>query len=554
MTRALQGQERLRTALRVALALSGFLVYLGDTSEHPARRPFAIAVLLAYLAHGLVLYAVGVRRGRYVQATRAAWIDLAWVTLLVAVSEGTSSIFFPLYLFPILHASFGGGFRSGMAVAVGAVASFAVIGAATAPHGPELELNAFVTRPLYLLLLGYVIAAWGDHEVLSRARLALLRDITSLSNPRFGIERTVGRFLQAVRGFYDADACRLVVAPEDGSAWMRTVARGAADPGESVAVPPELARVLLPELPALAIRARARAGPGTSPEMEIDGPADGVGAVAASPEQRELAASLAMALDAGAVLSVPFRYQAGAVGRIHVSRARARPFERAELDFVRHLVEQVIPVLENIRLVDRLASDAAEEERRRIARDLHDSVIQPYLGLRLGLSATQQALSAGRLEEGTANVARLVALADGEIQTLRGYMRGLREGAAATAGGLLDEGVRRFCARFSEATGIRVEVAVEGEGVRSDRLAAEVFQMVAEALSNVRRHTAADAAVVRIRSAEGRLDVTVTNDASPDEGDFFPRSIGERAAALGGTVRVERQAAGRTAVHIEIPL
>jgi signal transduction histidine kinase len=476
------------------------------------------------------------------------------VTLLVAVSEGTSSIFFPLYLFPILHASFGSGFRSGMTVAGGAVASFAVVGALTAPHGPALELNAFVTRPLYLLLLGYVIAVWGDHEVLSRARLRLVRDVTSLSNPRFGIERTVGRFLEAVRGFYGADACRLVVAPKEGAVRMRTVASGVADPGESVAVPAELARVLLPEAPALVIRARAeRAGAGTSPEVQIEGPADGP-EVTASPEQLELAASLAAALDAGAVLSVPFRYQAGAVGRIHVSRAGARPFDRAELDFVRHLVEQVVPVLENIRLVDRLASDAAEEERRRIARDLHDSVIQPYLGLRLGLSAAQQALSAGRLEEGTANVARLVALADGEIQTLRGYVRGLREGALGTPGGLLDEGVRRFCGRFSEATGIRVEVAAEGEGVRSDRLAAEVFQMVAEALSNVRRHTSAEAAAVLIRSAEGRLHVTVTNEAPPGEPDFFPRSIGERAAALGGTVRVERPAPGRTAVHIEIPL
>jgi len=242
VTRALEGHERLRSGLRVALALSGLLVYLGDTSEHPARRPYAIAVLLAYLAYAVALYTIGTRRGRYAASGRAAWIDLGWVTLLVAVSEGTSSIFFPLYLFPILHASFGSGFRSGIAVVVGAVASFAIVGAATAPRIPTLALNEFVTRPLYLLLLGYVIAVWGEHEVISRARLALMRDVTSLSNPRFGIDRTLGRFLEAVRAFYDADACRLVVAPMDGPAWMRTAARGAA-PGDPGSVPPELARV-----------------------------------------------------------------------------------------------------------------------------------------------------------------------------------------------------------------------------------------------------------------------------------------------------------------------
>jgi signal transduction histidine kinase len=554
---ALQGHERLRSALRVALALSGLLIYLGDPSEHPTRRPFAIAVLLVYLGYAVVLYAVGARRGRYVPAIRAAWIDLAWVTLLVAVSEGTSSIFFPLYLFPILHASFGNGFRAGIAVALGAVASFAIVGAATAPRGPELELNAFVTRPLYLFILGYVIAAWGDHEVLSRARLALLRDVTSLSNPRFGIDRTVGRFLEAVRQFYDADACRLVVEPQEGMRWMRTAPRGAAGPGEAVGVPPELAKVLLPDLPGLALRVHARrgwSGASQEPEIELETGTAAPRAGAPAAPDRELAAALAGALDAGALLSVPFRYHATAVGRLHVSRGRARPFDRGEMGFVRHLLDQVVPVLENIRLVDRLASDAAEEERRRIARDLHDSVIQPYLGLRLGLSAAQKAISAGRIEEGSSHVARLVDLADGEIQTLRGYVRGLREGAPGAGGGLLDEGVRRFCSRFSDATGIRVHVTTEGAGVPNDRLAAEVFQMVAEALSNVRRHTSAEGAAVRIRSSESRLDVTVTNDAPPGEPEFFPRSLGERAAALGGSVRVERAEAGKTAVHIEIPL
>lgn len=547
MTAALQGHERLRSALRIAVALAGLLIYLGDASEHPTRRPFASAVLLAFIAYAVVVYAIGVRRSRYLASIPAAWIDIAWVTLLVAVSEGTSSIFFPLYLFPILHASFGSGLRAGLALTAGAVASFALVGASTAPRAADIELNAFVTRPLYLLLLGYLIAVWGDHEVRNRARLALLRDVTSLSNPRFGIDRTVGRFLEAVQRFYGASECRLVVEEKDGGRWMRAAARGAPGSGDATAVPPEVARVLLPDLPGVALRAAARGRGGV--EVRTLDRAD------ASPDarDRELASALAGALDAGAVLSVPFRYHATAAGRLHVSRERTRPFDRSEIEFVRHLLDQVVPVLENIRLVDRLASDAAEEERRRIARDLHDSVIQPYLGLRLGLAAAQTAIAAGRVEEAGAHVARLVGLADGEIQTLRGYVRGLRAGDPGAVGGLLDTGVRRFCSRFSEATGIRVDVSTEGDGVRNDRLAAEVFQMVAEALSNVRRHTAAGAASVRIRSGEDRLDVTVTNEAPPGDVDFFPRSLGERAAALGGKVRIEHPA-GATAVHIEIPL
>jgi signal transduction histidine kinase len=441
-----------------------------------------------------------------------------------------------------------------MAVALAAVASFAIVGATTAPRDAGFELNAFVTRPLYLLLLGYVTAMWGAHEVRSRARLALLRDVTSLSNPRFGIERTVGRFLEAVRRFYDADSCRLVVAEQEPPrCWMRTVSREGGAQGQPVTLPPEMANVLLPDPPdaALHLLARRRWLRGSELELErLD--ADGSPVPSPTPD---VAAELANTLDAASLLSVPFRYHASAVGRLHIVRASARAFDRSEIDFVRHLLDQVLPVLENIRLVDRLASDAAEEERRRIARDLHDSVIQPYLGLRLGLSAAQTALAAGHVGEGSAHIARLVEMTDGEIQTLRRYVRGLREGEAGSGGGLLDDGVRRFCSRFSAATGIRVEVASEGGPVRNDRLAAEVFQMVAEALSNVRRHTSAAKAQVRIRSVEDRLHLTVTNDAAGlADPEFFPRSLGERAAALGGGVHVEHPANGTTVVHVEIPL
>jgi signal transduction histidine kinase len=264
---------------------------------------------------------------------------------------------------------------------------------------------------------------------------------------------------------------------------------------------------------------------------------------------------VAEALEAGALLSVPFQYHASAAGRLSVVRVRARRFDRSELDFLRHLIEQVVPVLENLRLVDRLASDAAMEERRRIARDLHDSTIQPYLALRLGLAAADTAFAAGRSDEAASRVRRLVELADGEVETLRGYLRELRGGEGVAPGGLLDAGVRRFCSRFSEATGIRVDVVTSGHPVGSDRLAAEVFQMVAESLSNVRRHTAAARCQVRIDSAENRLQLTVTNDeTSAVAPHFYPRSLGERAAALGGTVRVERPEPGTTAVCVDVPL
>jgi signal transduction histidine kinase len=114
--------------------------------------------------------------------------------------------------------------------------------------------------------------------------------------------------------------------------------------------------------------------------------------------------------------------------------------------------------------------------------------------------------------------------------------------------------VRRFCRRFSDATGVRVDVATAGPPV-AERLGGEVLQLVAEALSNVRRHTAAARAEVRIETADGQVRVTVSNDGAPAElRPFFPRSLGERAAALGGSLTIEHPARGTTAVNVEIPI
>jgi signal transduction histidine kinase len=536
--------ERLTAALRLVVAGAALAIFVADPSEHPERRPFANAVLALFAAYSATSYLLAVRRGRSIRISVAPWIDAAWVTLAVAVSQATSEIFYPLYLFAILCASFWGGFRRGFAVAVASAVAFAVVGVVTAPHGVDLRL--FLIRPLYLLVLGYLTAVWGGHEVRSRARLALLRDVTALSSPRFGAEPTLGRVLEAVRAFFDAESCRVVVSDERlGQRWTRAAVRGRAADAAATLLPPEVGEALLPP-PADAtflIRARRRRRAAFTTLY---------GSIAAREGDLTVAAALLTALEAGALLSIPFRYHASAAGRMYVAR-RARPFDRGDADFLRHVVDQVVPVLENLRLVDQLASDAAIDERRRIALDLHDSVIQPYLGLRLGLSAARAALAGGRADEAGGHLDHLVELADGEIRTLRGYVRDLRaEGTGERAG--LEASIRRFCRRFSEATGMRVDVAMEGAAA-ADRIAGEVFQMVAEALSNVRRHTAATRAEVRVEVTEGQLRVTIANDgAAPEPVSFFPRSLAERAAALGGHVGVQHPAPGTTAVRVEIPL
>ncbi len=263
-------------------------------------------------------------------------------------------------------------------------------------------------------------------------------------------------------------------------------------------------------------------------------------------------------LAAEAYITVPVRYRGETVGRLYLTAACRYSFEASDVDFLLQVLEHTMPTIDNIRLVDRLASDAAEAERRRIARDLHDSVIQPYIGLQMGLVAIQKKL-ATHSDAVPADVERLLALTNAGIADLRHYTGELQENGAHDSGllpGGLLPAVQRFAKKFAEATGIVVHVEAETALPVHDRLAAEVFQMVAEGLSNVRRHTRSAQATVTLCCQDDHLRLRIANDVATGTAPtpFTPRSITERATALGGGAHVEWPEHGGTVIVVDIPL
>jgi len=200
-----------------------------------------------------------------------------------------------------------------------------------------------------------------------------------------------------------------------------------------------------------------------------------------------------------------------------------------------------------------LEIEAATRERERLARDIHDSVIQPYIGLQIALGAIDQKLEAGDANVG-GDIKRLREQVGMAIGDLRSYVRGLN--APGEHESVLLGSLRRFAATFAEATGIAVDVRAADDLRLNDRLAAEVFQMVAEGLSNVRRHTQAARVTIDLAQRDDHLVVQIADEGTPGSPPtrFTPRSLTERAAALGGRASVERQGADGTRVVIEIPL
>ena len=239
--------ERMIAAMRLMLALLALLSTYIDPAETTHYVAATYTVLAFYLAYSITLLTLAVRRRSTISATVVYWAEVGWDILLISSSKGTNSIFFFFFFFPILVSSFQAGFTVGMRVTLVATVLFTGIGFAMAPDEPEFELNSFLLRPTSLFVLGYMIACWGGAETMFRRRLALLKDVSLLANPRFGVDRTFGSLMERLRAFYAADMCMLVMAElPPGGYTLRRVNRQHPDTDGSVEViTEEVARVLL---------------------------------------------------------------------------------------------------------------------------------------------------------------------------------------------------------------------------------------------------------------------------------------------------------------------
>jgi signal transduction histidine kinase len=195
---------------------------------------------------------------------------------------------------------------------------------------------------------------------------------------------------------------------------------------------------------------------------------------------------------------------------------------------------------------DRLRSSlaAADAERRRWARELHDETLQSLGGLRVLLSS---ALRGEDLARAQGAMRQAVEQIEHEIANLRAIITELRPAALDELG--LRTAIEALLDRHREQSGFQLdgELALPGPLAGEERLdqnlETAVYRMVQEALTNVAKHARAERVRVAISAADGELRIEVEDDgvgfdpASAEEG-FGLAGMQERAALAGGTLSV----------------
>ncbi len=260
-------------------------------------------------------------------------------------------------------------------------------------------------------------------------------------------------------------------------------------------------------------------------------------------------------------LEAPLQRAGETIGLLMVGSSQERGFEVDEVETLSALANQAAIAIENARLQARLRELAVDAERERIAREMHDGLAQVLGYVNTKSQAIEELLVAGRTAEARGLLAELAAAARSIYVDVREAILGLRSPVDPGIG--LVSAVEDYAARFAEASKIAVRVDATAAARRLDLapdVEAQVFRIVQEALTNVRKHSGAGRAEIVFTAGDGRLDVVIADDgqgitSSADPGDrphYGIEAMRERAASIGGAVEWTSPASGGCQVRLTV--
>ncbi len=255
-------------------------------------------------------------------------------------------------------------------------------------------------------------------------------------------------------------------------------------------------------------------------------------------------------------------------GRVKVLEERWQAFHDEEGKPIRVAgtcrdVTEAVRAEEELRRLSGQLLRLQDEERRRIARDLHDSTGQDLVALATTLSQLHALIpSSSRKSRNLASQCQ--ALADQCIRDVRTLSYLLHPPMLDEAG--LEDAIRHYAGGFTERTGIEVELEIAPRlGRMKPHAELALFRVVQESLTNIQRHSGSLKAKIRTERGPGKFTLEISDKGSGISGSLRRRngktpfgfgvsipSMHERVALIGGQLDIESSGGGTT-VRVTIP-
>jgi signal transduction histidine kinase len=539
--------ERMIAGARLVLAACSLLA-LSIEPSLPAR----FALPTRALTIGYTVWAVGLA---LLLALQSTWLFRHWqlfthaVDLLVALAfmsltAGPDSPFFFYLLFALMAATLRWDARGAVWTGAAVLLTYAGTVVMDWRRGNPLEVNVTVMRSAYLSVLALMLAYLGRYVAHVRGVTDSLRMWQPAVNG--GIGAVTG---EAVR--YVGDVLR---APRVVFAWE--------EPEE-----PDLRLTCLVDGQVSTLREETAAF-----QPLVSAAFDGTDFFC-----RDMSTANAVV-----VFASPDGFQSASGPAVHerfVTRFTIRTLlavrcgpgwlfviDKPQLDIddlwlAQIVSRQVASSLEQVSLADRLEEARVSEARGRVARDLHDGLLQSLTAIMLRVASIGRAVDSetrGRLES-------VQGMISEEARRLREFIQYLTSVAPTPVVDSLTDRLETLRQSIERDWNLRTHLSLEDVARVPARLSDDVYFIVREALINAARHAAASAASATVAVVRDRLSITVHDDGRgfPFEGrrdgatlastNLVPRMLYRRATSLGGHLTIDSGPRGAR-LDIEVPL
>jgi len=564
--------QRRRTARHIAVArliLAAFSLFAvwadpGEGGSHFAHVYPLVAGYAVYSAAVVLLVertALNLSRLQFV----AHAVDIAVFSAFIYLTEGSTSLFFVYFIFALITGTLRWQWRGTLVTAAVTLVAFLAFGILSGPlqHDPEFNRGRLGFGIAYLVVVAGLLAILGRHEARLRGEVGQL----AVWSREAGLGDDPGsphsRWLAHAAGTMGVR--RVVFAWEDEEEpWLQIALWEGGHTTLSRAAPAEFSPLVAEDLKDEVFECGdARGGPAA---VTLHGSEE-------HPHRRRGAPiheAFVDKFEIETVISAPVITEEGPARLFFLDKRRISTDDLALANIVARGMS-FITVDSSLRA--RLRESARFEERVRLARDLHDGVLQSLAGTALQLETARRLLEgdvpgAGEIIESVQD-----SLAH-EQRDLRRFVDGLRPGpvAGSPAKPDLRRSLREKGDSVARLWGLTVEVLVDNDfepcvlatGIKAYDLTLDTAFIVHEGLVNSARHAQATRAWARVRCADERIEVILGDDghgfdfrgqldmAALRARGSGPRSLMQRVESRGGTLTVE-SGAGGSRIEITLP-
>ena len=569
--------ERWLATARVFLAISALAAIYMDPTQL-GHAPVAYGLLGFYLVHGVMVITLLRRRQQSTPSFRLLVhaADIVWPAFISVFAEGPRSPFFLFFFFVLAAAAYRWGLWGTLATAAAEVAllwadSSLLLRVALEPGGAlpwrvfaglrvnvtEFEPQRLFMLSVYLLVMGLLLGYLAEQQRHLRAEKAFVNRVLAKARVEAGLTGTLEQIFTEVATMYGAS--RVLMAAREARSHRFFLGELAPSNGASselrwLDAAPKDADGYLHNYPGAVCYAGNDGNRWSTLALDSDGnqvPVPTAGLI----RLKELHPFQSM-------ITVSFLFAEEWRGRIFLFDPLPQGEKLEGLRFLLDLVRQVGPAIYNVYLLHRLRRRAGAAERARFARELHDGAVQSLIGVEMQVDVLKrQATGDGKI---LGELERIQGMLREEVLKLRELMQQMKS---------IDVDAQRLLPvlhdtveRFQRETGISARFVTDVEGPdMPQRVCRELVRIVQEGLVNVRKHSGARHALVRLESSESQWNLSLEDDGKGfpfsgrysqtqlDEVGTGPMIIKERVRLIAGELTVESTPGQGTRLEVTVP-